>query len=651
MATLKRIVSHVATGLLLATSVASAPSPQVSVSPNPSVTVPTSSAGPSAEPSASVDLAAEFVSQLISNATQTEEQLLASTQKRGLFCDADSSLVVDLGYARYQGYTNTSSGLNIWKGIRYAAAPVGNLRWKAPRLPSIEAGRPIHAANSFGNICPQSLPAVPNAFFIPGNEDCLFLNVWAPANARNLPVLVWIHGGGYGLGDGTQDMTDIINANNNGFVVVSIQYRLGAFGFLSSDEVRRKGVVNAGILDQAFALAWVKLFICQFGGNPLSVTISGESAGGGSVMYHDIAIDGNLDSLLFDKSIAASPYLPFQYDYDAAFPTSTYYAFSQAAGCPSSGNVFSCLVGKDTNTLQQANYAVTQAQPYGYWAFYPVTDNVYITDRAIKQLNAKKVNGKKLLVGNNANEGPLFVPPNITTETDLRGWLSVEFPNLSTAQINSILAANPNNLPTNPSGPHFETNGISTGYATAVNVSQSANGQQQRGNNIYAEAVFVCPSYWMATAYSSGSDAAYHYQYSVPFASHGADVAGYFGPTPQYMGDDFALAFRRIWGNFVTTGNPSISNAIANGASSPNPSAANPASAWPTWNPSSPKLLNLNQTGGTPYSMVTTWGATVTEFEQPGLRNAFTLAAADTWEGGRGARCAVYNSLGPSIPA
>lgn len=83
------------------------------------------------------------------------------------------------------------------------------------------------SATEYGPICPQSYPAVPNVPFIPGDEDCLFLNVHAPANAKGLPVLVWIHGGGYGFGHGQQDMTEIINANNKGFVVVSIQYRVG----------------------------------------------------------------------------------------------------------------------------------------------------------------------------------------------------------------------------------------------------------------------------------------------------------------------------------------------------------------------------------------------------------------------------------------
>lgn len=175
-------------------------------------------------------------------------------------------------------------------------------------------------------------------------------------------------------------------------------------------------------------------------------------------------------------------------------------------------------------------------------------------------------------MGNNANEGPLFVPPSMSTIADITNWLHAEFPNLSDAQINSILAVNPNNANTT-AGPLFETSGV-TGL-TAVNVSQDANGQQQRANNIYAEATFVCPSYWMASAYTSNGRRSWHYQFSVPFASHTTDMNAYFGPSTPNLSTDFILAFRRIWGNFITKGDPSITNAIANGASSSNPNAPN----------------------------------------------------------------------------
>lgn len=111
--------------------------------------------------------------------------------------------------------------------VRYAAAPVGNLRWQAPRLPALNPNAPVTQANAFGAFCPQTYPSVgAGPWPVAGNEDCLYLNVYAPANAQNLPVLVWIHGGGYGLGEGNTDMTSIINANNNGFVVVAINYRV-----------------------------------------------------------------------------------------------------------------------------------------------------------------------------------------------------------------------------------------------------------------------------------------------------------------------------------------------------------------------------------------------------------------------------------------
>ncbi len=119
------------------------------------------------------------------------------------------------------------------RSIRYAASPAGRLRWQAPQLPDTD--RDVVPATSFGPVCPQTMPSVPGAAFVPGaDEDCLFLNVYAPPPVLNsngtgtklLPVLVWIHGGGYGMGNGRQDMSAIVTDNNRTFLAVSIQYRV-----------------------------------------------------------------------------------------------------------------------------------------------------------------------------------------------------------------------------------------------------------------------------------------------------------------------------------------------------------------------------------------------------------------------------------------
>lgn len=140
------------------------------------------------------------------------------------------------------------------------------------------------------------------------------MNVFAPAKAKKLPVLVWIHGGGYGLGDAASfDFSRLAKTSGNGFITVAIQYRLGAFGFLSSaDLVKQGGVPNVAVHDMRLALRWVQKYIAKFGGDPDQVTISGESAGGGSVMLMALANGGKEGTKLFRRGIASSPYLPTQ---------------------------------------------------------------------------------------------------------------------------------------------------------------------------------------------------------------------------------------------------------------------------------------------------------------------------------------------------
>ena len=151
--------------------------------------------------------------------------------------------------------------------------------------------------------------------------------------------------------------------------------QLGAFGFMASDEIFRRGVVNAGILDQHMALHWVQQYIHLFNGDPNKVTIFGESAGGGAVMLQDMAYGGSLGTQLFRNSIAASPYLAMQYGYKDWIPTQAYYALAALVGCdtmkPYGANntvpTFDCLLNVTSQALISASANISQSGGFGTW--------------------------------------------------------------------------------------------------------------------------------------------------------------------------------------------------------------------------------------------------------------------------------------------
>jgi len=572
--------------------------------------------------------------------------------KRQTSYGSGSSLQVDLGYSVYQGFSNATAGIDNYYGIRFAAPPTGDLRFQAPQAPG-ENRSAVIPATEYAAQCLQSASSGTNPPMVRtqvnASEDCLFLNVQTPSNATgSLPVLVWIHGGGYGQGNGRQDMTPIMTTNGNNFIGVSIQYRLGAFGFVSSDEVFRKGAVNAGILDQHLALQWVQQYIHLFNGDPTRVTIAGESAGAGSVMLQDMAYGGSLGTQLFENSIVASPYLPMQYGYKDWEPSQAYYAFAIAAGCPpttgygaaNSTPIFECLVSKDIETVTNASDLVSQSASYGTWAFLPVTDGVFIQDLPSRQLGRGQVNGLRIMSGNNANEGVAFTPQTIDTEDDLVAYLRQTFPLFSENDIAKILFYYPStNASVNPDAVTFATSGDMG--PTALNQSSVGTGQQQRADNIYAETTFVCPSYWLAEAYGSSGGEGYKYQFSIAPAFHGEDVAGYFSYPGTTFDVDFTTAFQKIWGNYITTGNPSISNLVANGISTDS-MAINGASSWPPYSIAEPYQLDLNTT----CPSVSASGVC----GQGNATNTLRLVDAYTWEGGRGMRCDFWKSVGDIVP-
>lgn len=195
----------------------------------------------------------------------------------------------------------TADGVAAFKGIPYAAPPVGERRW-APPAP-VTPWRATRDATRFGADCVQNPVPGDVSRGAPMAEDCLFLNVWTPkpGTGAKLPVMVWIHGGGFVAGSGALVQTDGAQLARRGVVVVTFNYRLGRFGFFAHPALGKGG--NWGLLDQIAALHWVKRNIAAFGGDPANVTLFGESAGGQSVarLMASPAARG-----LFAKGIAAS---------------------------------------------------------------------------------------------------------------------------------------------------------------------------------------------------------------------------------------------------------------------------------------------------------------------------------------------------------
>ena len=196
--------------------------------------------------------------------------------------------------------------VHIFRGVPYATPPIGDLRWKPPREPHLWKD-PRDAIN-FGPACPQRQDW-PFGKPLDMSEDCLYLNLWTPAknDAEKLPVMAWIHGGGFYGGSASQPVYDGFNLATHGVVVVSFDYRLGPFGFLAhpalAEESEHRASGNYGLMDQVLALKWIHENIHRFGGDPANVTVFGESAGAISVCA---LMTSSLATGLFDRAIAES---------------------------------------------------------------------------------------------------------------------------------------------------------------------------------------------------------------------------------------------------------------------------------------------------------------------------------------------------------
>ena len=298
---------------------------------------------------------------------------------------------------------------------------------------------------------------------------------------------------------------------------------------------------------------------------------------------------------------------------------------------------------------------VSKSGRYGTWAFLPVTDSVYISCTPSEALFHGKLNGLTRLTSNAAEEGFNFVPQSIDSEADLHSWISLVFPLFTGEDIANLLQQYPSS---NLSIPKFATSGILA--PTALDTSATSSGLQQTANLIYSESTFICPSYWLAEAYTYYHGGGFKFQTSTPVALHGLDDLAVFGnlPPPTY-GSKYIAAVQGIWAKFIKSGNPSISAADIKGGSLLDPETSlglNNLAIWPEYSRIlGSKMVNLNQTGGVPVVGNRTLNAALAQVNatwlvEPDLKNDFSIVNGSTWEGGRGTRCDFWRSVAARVP-
>ncbi|KAI5357599.1 putative carboxylesterase, type B, carboxylesterase type B, carboxylesterase type B, active [Septoria linicola] len=477
---------------------------------------------------------------------------------------------VDLDYVLQKPtFLNTQYDVYVFSDIRYAAPPVGNNRFRAPQAPVKD--RSTVQSGGEQRACAQAAPkwqATTNQFvpryeagqtqFDPASfpagavntspssretEDCLFLDVYTPRaifaaadKGPGAPVVVQIHGGGFVSGAKDLNPAGLIerdrDTGGNGTVIVSLNYRLGAFGWLAGSAVQQDGNANAGLLDQQFALNWVKQHAKQFGGDPNRISVIGESAGAASILHQITSNGGGQGVLAFQKAIIQSP---------AFFPVDdTSQTDTTARNLLRYLGVSSLSDARKTsfNAMYAANAQQVGDSPYGLFTYGPAVDGSFVPNLPGRLLAKgqfhKDVN---LIVGHNANEGIGFTSPFIRDDVSFAQYIGGRMSPSKATTSNLQYIAN-------------------TLYPPVFDGSQGYTNQIGRTSRAVAEMIFTCNTFYLDTAFNNQTFA---YQFAVPPAYHGSDLpyTYYTGtsanPDPQVQ---VAVAMQKYFLNFAKTGDP-----------------------------------------------------------------------------------------------
>jgi para-nitrobenzyl esterase len=439
-------------------------------------------------------------------------------------------------------------------GIPYAKPPVGGLRWKAPQKP--DPWTAPRDATTFSKRCAQLANAtLQNA--ASSDEDCLYLNVWAPLPVPQtaLPVMIWIHGGGNVNGSVSEPVpfapapapyfyTGEFLAENHGVVVVSMNYRLGLFGFFAHPDLTAEGSSgNQGLLDQRMAMQWVHDNIAKFGGDPGNVTIFGESAGSLDVCFHVASIGSRG---LFHRAISESGGCTTRQRTKAEGEQAAT-AFATDVGCPSPG-ALACLRGKSAPDLMASDDVAAGT------GFGPDIDGQFLTDQPRALFTAGNIAKVPYLLGSNTDEGTLFtLSALITTPDQYIAQLTTAFGAATAGTISTTV------------------------YKIDDFADAKPNPAQAAWARVVGDSRLTCTTYDSAALAAAAGSSVYMYNFDIPApvnlppfylgATHGSELTSVFGTSPTFATDASTKAasdrIQRYWTNFARTGDPNGGSDLA----------------------------------------------------------------------------------------
>ncbi|MEJ0035090.1 MAG: carboxylesterase family protein [Gammaproteobacteria bacterium] len=309
-----------------------------------------------------------------------------------------------------------ADGVTVFRGIPFAAPPVGVLRWRAPQPAVAWSG--LRKADTFSPVCMQEGSYPEDAPAERSSEDCLYLNVWAPRRARKLPVMVWIYGGALRNGSASTPLYAGDRLARHDVIVVTLNYRLGVFGFLSHPDLTRESSThtsgNYGLQDQIAALGWVKRNIAAFGGDPARVTLFGQSSGAISI---SALMASPLAKGLFQRAIAQSGGLfePMQLLPELSLPGAEKAGvqFASRAGAPD----LASLRAKPADELLKVEFKADI-----------IVDGHVLARPPYEDFLDGQRNDVAVLVGENRDEGELFIRGRTITTANMRSELEHGFP-------------------------------------------------------------------------------------------------------------------------------------------------------------------------------------------------------------------------------